>query len=274
MTANPTAVTGRRIGAWVIDLLIYLALAFLVSQALGIKSETRSLSSGDAATVYCDEWKASHSNGVCLPSGSNTDGTAFTIENSARSGVFFVLHLLTYAVIQGVLGGSLGKLAVGLRVVDSQGKQAGVGKSLLRTVLWIVDAITCGLPILGGILMLSTKDHRRIGDMAAGTYVVDKGDVGRPPTSAPSYGQGYGVGQGGWAPAVGSPTAWDQTPGSAGSWSPSTPSVASPAGASSTVTGDGPQWDSARNAYIQYDRELSAWLQWNDSAGQWRPIDQ
>ena len=35
---------------------------------------------------------------------------------------------------------------------------------------------------------------------------------------------------------------------------------------------DGPQWDQARNAYIQWDPELSEWMEWSESGGRWIPI--
>lgn len=287
--ADSTAVVGRRIGAWVIDLIIYLLLSFLVTAAFGgFSFETwEDLGSEAAAERFCDIWEEENPGGVCFPS---TD-SAITYEGSSASLVFWAIHLVAYGVISGMLGGSPGKLAVGLRVVGADGQKAGIGKNLLRTVLWIVDAITCAVPIVGGILMVSTKGHRRVGDMAAGTFVVDKDAVGQPvnvpgltgsPGYAPTYGAPAGWGTGPAAPGTG----WGTGPASSpapGGWAPpatgadapfGSPAAPGPAAPGPTPGADAPTWDPARNAYIQYDRELASWMQWDDASNQWKPISQ
>jgi len=35
-----------------------------------------------------------------------------------------------------------------------------------------------------------------------------------------------------------------------------------------------PQWDTARNTYIQWDPELREWMEWNEGQGRWIPISQ
>jgi hypothetical protein len=281
--ADPTSITGRRIGAWVIDLLIYLVIGFAISTAVGAsqaENVKREFSTSTEAEAFCDAWRADNQ-GFCFHSSDGETATAQTIGIETGGLFWWPLHFLAYAIIQGITGGSLGKLAVGIRVVTADGQICGIGRSLLRTFLWIADAFTCGIPILGGILLLSTKGHRRVGDMAAKTFVVPKEAVGRP-VSVPGltggygtagYAQGYsGYGQQGWPPAgaPGSPGA----PGgpAAGGWA-APPATGQPAGAPAAPTGEGPTWDAARNAYIQYDREQAAWVQWNDEAKAWRPID-
>jgi len=274
---DSTSVVGRRIGAWFIDLIIYLILSFVITLAFGgATSETHDFTSKTAAQSYCTTWRDDHK-GFCFASQDGEKDTAFTIETGGLGSYWLPIHFVLFSVLQGLLGASIGKLLVGLRVVTPDGKQIGIGRSFARTALWIVDAITCALPILGGILMLSTKGHRRVGDMAAGTYVIDKSGVGRPVVvpgvtsgyGTPGYGQqpygGAGYGQ---QPAAG---AWGAAPQPGTStWAPSG-DAAAPAG---TATAEGPTWDAARNAYIQYDRDQGAWVQWSDAAQAWRPIDQ
>ncbi len=279
--SDATAVVGRRIGAWVIDLIIYLVIAFVVASALGFGTKTTTFSTKEQAATYCDTWRTDHSGGFCFNLGDQNQGTAYTSDHPAGGAAILLGHLVAYALLQGVLGGSLGKLAVGLRVVDAEGKQAGIGKSFLRTILWVADAITFALPIVGGILLLSTKGHRRLGDMAAGTYVVDKNNVGRPPLGGygtPGYGAGGGYGQAsgygtggapGWAPPPSGPGAWG-APANQGTWG----SPSAPPATSSSASGDEPTWDQARNAYIQYDRDRSEWMQWDDTTKAWGPISQ
>ena len=181
-------------------------------------------------------------------------------------------------------------VAVGPGRKDEQGKVVGIGRSFVRTIAWIGDAITCGLPIVGGVMMVSNKGHRRLGDMIAGTYVVKKESVGRPVVVGPGQaaagpwappttgGQWGGTAPGAWGtpppgpvgPSTGSP--W--TPG-AGSPVSGPPVGGSPFGAPApSSSGDGPTWDPARNAYIQFDRERGAWLQWDDDLKVWAPISQ
>ena len=285
MAGDPTSVVGRRIGAWFIDLVVYLILAVAITAAFGGggANTVRGFPSDSSASTYCDQWRAEH-NGFCF---SSADGDTFTATTLEPTGASFWLpvHFVLYSVLQGITGASLGKMAVGLRVVTADGQRCGLGRSFLRTLLWIVDAITCALPILGGILILSTKGHRRVGDMAAKTFVVPKEAEGSPiavpgvtaPAAGPGFGAApYGAGHlgGGWPSDPAAPTGWSGAPSSApqGTWAPTgSTDVASATG---DTTGDGPTWDAARNAYIQYDREQSAWVQWNDDAKSWRPIDQ
>ena len=88
-----------------------------------------------------------------------------------------LLGFLNLVVLQSITGASLGKLMLGLRVVDQQGNKAGVGRMLGRWVLLLVDAL-CFL--VGLITVLVTHPHRRVGDLACGTYVVATGSVGQP----------------------------------------------------------------------------------------------
>jgi hypothetical protein len=34
----------------------------------------------------------------------------------------------------------------------------------------------------------------------------------------------------------------------------------------------GPQWDAARNAYIQWEPVSGQWMQFDDAAQEWRPL--
>lgn len=271
--ADPTNVIGRRIGAWFIDLLIYLVLvvaAIVLSDSWEFNNvDVPGKSAGNA---YCVEWNKTN-DGAC----SYADGTVTTLVlDMGYVGGAFILNLLGYIVIQGATGGSLGKLAVGLRVVDGQGRKAGMGKSAIRTLLWAVDGIAFGFPVVGGVLMVSTGGHRRVGDMAANTYVVDKNQLGHP-LAVPGSTTAWAGTPSGPPPAdgYGQPGGYEQAPGT---WPPTDPPgpfpTSPPLQAAPTPTGDGPTWDAARDAYIQYDREQSAWVQWDANSQQWLPIDQ
>ncbi len=136
---------------------------------------------------FCTAWRQVNSGGICLPSTTS----ASTITNWQGAIWIFLGLFVAYCIFQGLVGGSLGKLALGLRVVKADGRQAGIGASFARTFGWIIDAITCGLPIVGGIAMFSSSGHRRVGDMMAGTYVVPQQLVGNPVIlpGQPGFGQ-------------------------------------------------------------------------------------
>jgi uncharacterized RDD family membrane protein YckC len=66
-------------------------------------------------------------------------------------------------------GQTVGKKLMKLRVVRADGRPAGMAEIAVRTILRVVDNYLVGL-----IVMLATGDRRqRIGDLAAGTIVVD-----------------------------------------------------------------------------------------------------
>jgi uncharacterized RDD family membrane protein YckC len=71
---------------------------------------------------------------------------------------------------EGLFGATLGKAAMRLRVRDLAGNRAGLGKSLLRNLLRIVDGI--GVYLVGFIFALTSKTRQRLGDRVAGTVVV------------------------------------------------------------------------------------------------------
>lgn len=85
--------------------------------------------------------------------------------------VFLALMFLYFFLSEGLLGATLGKGALGLRVVTDGGARPGLARSALRNILRLVD----GLPafnILGVVLILRSPERARFGDRAAGTRVI------------------------------------------------------------------------------------------------------
>jgi uncharacterized RDD family membrane protein YckC len=85
--------------------------------------------------------------------------------------IFLLVIFAYYVVLEGLFGRTIGKLAMGIKVVLKNGEAPGLQKALLRNLLRLVD----GLPafnILGVILILVTKERTRVGDIVAGTRVV------------------------------------------------------------------------------------------------------
>ena len=318
---DPTDVVGKRIGAWFIDAVIFVVVTFVVMNIAGYGPNVTQVSvdtvndwaiaqghpfttqseKQNAGQRYCQDVLGFDESGtdgfdrLCAPVAG--DGVV-TISHMSRFYALFGILAVVFIVYQGLLGASIGKLAMGLRIVKADGRPAGIGASALRTLLWVVDAITCALPLVGGILLFTTKGHRRVGDMAAGTYVVPASQVGHPvilpgqagwgtyasgpyqPMGPPA---GYGQpGHGQPGPPAGGPPSYPPAPsGIPAPWAPSGPGTGGPfetggtdpaAPGTADYEADKPIWDEARNAYIQYDTERAEWLEYDDSAKEWKPI--
>ena len=101
-------------------------------------------------------------------------------EQDARADLFFALVGGYYVLLEGLLGATLGKLLVGLRIVDSAGHRPGVHRIFIRTLLRLIEVnpvAAGGLP--AGLFVLYTKDRQRLGDILAGTYVLRVRDLAK-----------------------------------------------------------------------------------------------
>lgn len=82
-------------------------------------------------------------------------------------------------------GRTLGKAALGLRVVTRDGAPCRFRHTLIRSVLFIVDGLLLG-PAIGLLLLVLTRDTVRLGDLAAGTVVVRE-RTGAPMPAAATF---------------------------------------------------------------------------------------
>ncbi len=82
-----------------------------------------------------------------------------------------VTVVLYYVLLEGFTGRTVGKLVVGIRVVDAEtGGRPGLVSGLVRTLLRMIDGIFGYL--VGLIVVVNSKNRRRLGDMAAKTLVI------------------------------------------------------------------------------------------------------
>ncbi len=191
---------------------------------------------GRTGTDFCHAYTAQYSGGACF----NMNDTVYFDDGgfSAVSLAPLAFSLLLFVVIQGLTGRTLGKLLLGLRTVQGDGSIVGIPRALLRWVLLVIDSLPC-LGLLGLITAASTHGHRRVGDMAAKTFVVRSSAAGAPIVVS------------GLAPSVAAPVT-------------APPPISAGPG--------GPQWDPARNTYIQWDPAQSRWYQWDEATQAWTMI--
>jgi uncharacterized RDD family membrane protein YckC len=83
----------------------------------------------------------------------------------------FVLFYGYFSYMEGTTGQTIGKRAMGIRVIRTNGSPMSFDAALIRNLLRIVDSIFFGL--VGLILIMVTQRKQRLGDMGASTIVVD-----------------------------------------------------------------------------------------------------
>jgi uncharacterized RDD family membrane protein YckC len=138
----------RRVSAFILDVVLWVPIFIIASQHFGTYSVSGS-------NIYF-----------------NLTGIPFV--------VFMLVFTAYYVLFEWFAGGTLGKLAVGIRVTDEQGNKPSFVKSLVRNLLRIVDGFPYIWPNLVGFIVASTSDKKqRLGDKAAHTLVV-KTDKPKP----------------------------------------------------------------------------------------------
>ena len=90
--------------------------------------------------------------------------------------VWFLICFAYYVVMEALWGGTVGKKALGLRVVKEDGSKLDWGAAIIRNLLRIVDGFL--LYLVGAIVVWVSKKKQRLGDMAAHTLVVSKSEAG------------------------------------------------------------------------------------------------
>ena len=86
--------------------------------------------------------------------------------------LFVVLAIEYFVVFEAKMGATLGKMFVGLRVVGFDGEKPSWSAALIRNVLRPVDLLPLAYGV-GIISIILTGKRQRIGDLAAGTIVVE-----------------------------------------------------------------------------------------------------
>lgn len=97
--------------------------------------------------------------------------------------VFAIIFIYPAAMETLWHGRTLGKAALGLRVVTREGAPIRFRHAAIRSALIVVDGLLLG-PSIGVIALLVSRDNQRVGDIVAGTLVVRERSGARPPLPA------------------------------------------------------------------------------------------
>jgi len=141
----PTAPVAARLGDRLIALIldtIFVCAILLVSAAAILKRWPHALETTSTLTIIC-------------------------VIAAATLIVAFIYHWL----LEGAFGATMGKAIVGVRVTRQDGTVPGLGSSAIRNAFRLLDALP--FYILGFFVAAFSRGRRRIGDYAAGTFVLE-----------------------------------------------------------------------------------------------------
>lgn len=91
---------------------------------------------------------------------------------AARIFLFFLLNWGYFTLFEAFWNGQTpGKRLARIRVIQRSGRGIGLFESMARNLIRYVDQIP-GVYVVGVITIFATRQHQRLGDLAAGTLVV------------------------------------------------------------------------------------------------------
>lgn len=101
-----------------------------------------------------------------------TSGAGFQLEGGPAF-LYYLLSFLYYVLMEAFMGGTVGKLALGMRVELEDGSPITIGASVIRNLLRFVDFLPF-FYILGMIMISTSPLKQRLGDRLAKTVVIKK----------------------------------------------------------------------------------------------------
>ena len=169
-STDDTRVVLRRCGAYLVDVAVVLFSLVVVIWITGdVKSVPNcdDVPSGRACIAYKDDALSVNSHALVWFGAS-----------------LVVMVILVFVVPQAIAGTSIGKALFGIRVVRRDGRPPGAARSTVRLLCWGIDGLALILPLALWTAVFS-PGHRRIGDFAAGTFVVRHRAAGEPVRYSP-----------------------------------------------------------------------------------------
>lgn len=152
--ASTAVALPRRLAALLIDIVVLSVLEAIVNAVFGVTHVT----SGFA------------------PAMTSGAVAVFTTQTVVDWPWLTLLLIVYYAVLEGLFGATAGKAVTGLRVTNLDGRIVSWQAALIRNGIRPLDAFPLAY-LLGGILVLASRQHQRLGDRVAGTLVVPRSAV-------------------------------------------------------------------------------------------------
>jgi uncharacterized RDD family membrane protein YckC len=146
--SGASGVLRRRLAALLIDSAIVAAIVYVLGNVFGVERVT---------------------SGAPLATGE-TEFASFTTTTALDWPVAAAAFVAYFALLEGLFWTTPGKLLMGLRVAMVDGAPPSWRAVAIRNVLRIVDALPF-LYLVGGMSVLVTKNHQRVGDRWGGTIV-------------------------------------------------------------------------------------------------------
>jgi uncharacterized RDD family membrane protein YckC len=156
---------GRRLGGYLIDsILLGIPVAFFLYDAMapylaGVQAQVDPVT-GEVNPAFMQDFVA--------------DMTSLQFRIGA---VYAAIAMVYYVVLHGALGQTLGKMLVGVKVVQIDGTEAGWGRSVKRSLInplaQVVPGVGGLLVLLNGLWPLWDEKSQTLGDKVAGTLVVE-----------------------------------------------------------------------------------------------------
>lgn len=147
---------GKRIAAALIDGVILLVIFVILGSFFGERYSTVTTTT----TTTSDTTVTTH---------DFTTSTGFHLTGIPAL-VFMIGWFFLIPFSEGHTGQTLGKRALGIRILKQNGDPANIGLSIARHLFDGIDSIF----LIGLIIASTSKERRRIGDLVAGTVVVEK----------------------------------------------------------------------------------------------------
>jgi uncharacterized RDD family membrane protein YckC len=153
----PVAGAGARAYAFLIDWCIRLLLALAWFSV--------------AALIY--------NGSLSLAPPLDNDGRWFGAVLAPPLAIYFLYHYLLELLTR---GRTPGKRMAGVRVISRDGSTPSIGALLIRNVFRLIDSLPLFYGI-GLIAVIATPEHRRIGDLAAGTVLAYEAPAAAAPAA-------------------------------------------------------------------------------------------
>ncbi len=147
----------RRLPATVIDMVVFCGVCFLLAYPAGRDLDWQMAIDDPSAFLgsLMDPGLIAHAAGIL--------------------GLWIALWWCYFAVGWGLIGATIGKWILGLRIVDHRGRSPiGLSRAFLRLAAYSVSSVTLGM---GHLLIILRPDRRALHDVLAGTWVVRRPKV-------------------------------------------------------------------------------------------------